>query len=165
MNNSAAMLGNQQVLDTFNEQQRNTVYDEVCDSAQPSYGGNVGASGCFCGNPQGNAGGVLSGYGAAADPSCRQAVMQQGSTTGSKTRLLECAYKILHFYPIQQSQSVPRKQCTTVSKENCRNVPRQKYRSVPRQSCQSTPSKVPRQECKSVGTVQQHPQAGAQQCF
>ena len=46
----------------------------------------------------------------------------------------------------------------------CRQAPRQECKNVPQQQC----SNVPRQDCKSVGTqptVQQHPQAGAQQCF
>ena len=62
-------------------QECNTVYDEVCESAQPSYGGsgNGGSIGSFGrgGAAGGSAAGAQSGYGAAQAPACRQVPRQE----------------------------------------------------------------------------------------
>ena len=110
------------------------MYEEVCEAAQPTYGGGRGGHG-----------GASGGYGAAKAPACRQVLVDLMVTYSQFTILLRFAFPLLYCFVPQ----VPRQECKNVPKQVCTNVPQQVCNSVPRQKCRNVPTKkcdnVPRQ--------------------
>ena len=74
------------------------MYQQVCESAQPQYGGRGGAG---------------AGYGAAAAAACRQVPKQECRAVPRQ----EC-----RSVPRQQCNSVPRQQCQSVPREQCKQA-------------------------------------------
>ena len=116
------------------------MYEEVCEAAQPTYGGGRGGHG-----------GASGGYGAAKAPACRQVLVDFTYWRHFINQLL------LAFTISLRSRQVPRQECKNVPKQVCTNVPQQVCNSVPRQKCRNVPTKkcdnVPRQVIKMIGRM------------